>query len=74
MKKEYNANPSFEKIIPKYHASQKLWKVVKELDDYYYEIRLAGIIVDRVKVDEPALKYLKSKGVLEKEPPLYMRP
>lgn len=57
--------------MSKYHASQKLWKVVKELDDYYYEIRLAGIIVDRVKVDEPALKYLKSKGVLEKEPPLY---
>jgi hypothetical protein len=57
-----------------FNSSQKLWRVIKERDDYYYEIRLAGIIVDRVKVDEPALKYLKSKEVLEKEPPLYMRP
>lgn len=47
-----------------YHASQKLWRVVKELDDYYYEIRLAGIIVDRVKIEHPALKYLKSKEAL----------
>ena len=48
----------------KYLSNQKLWRIVKERDDYYYEIKLDGIIVDRVKVDEPALKYFKKEGVL----------
>ena len=47
-----------------YVASQKLWRIIKERDNYYYEIKLAGDIIDRIPVDEPALKYLKVQGVI----------
>lgn len=48
----------------KYLANQKLWRVIKERDDYYYEIRLAGTIIDRIRIEHPALKYLKENGVI----------
>lgn len=47
-----------------YTASQKLWRVIKERDDYYYEIRLAGTTIDRIRVEEPALSFMKKKGVI----------
>lgn len=47
-----------------YNSSQKLWRVTKERDDYYYEIRLAGVTIDRIKIEYPALKFLKEKDVL----------
>lgn len=47
-----------------YLSNQKLWRIVKERDDYYYEIKLAGGIVDRIKVEEPAISYFKEKGVI----------
>lgn len=50
--------------MSKYLANQKLWRIVKELDGYYYEIRLAGITIDRFPVNEPTLSYLKDEGVL----------
>lgn len=50
--------------MPSYPSSQKLWRVIKERDNYYYEIKLAGKIIDRIKIDNPALKYLKSEGVI----------
>lgn len=50
--------------MPKYLSNQKLWKVVKEPTGYYYEIKLAGTIVDRIPVDEPALTMLENEGVL----------
>lgn len=48
----------------KYLSNQKLWRIVKERDEYYYEIKLAGGIVDRIKVEEPAISYFKDKGVI----------
>lgn len=48
----------------KYLSSQKLWRVIKERDDYYYEIKLAGVVIDRIKVEEPALKFMKDKGLI----------
>ena len=47
-----------------YLSNQKLWKVVKVRGRYYYEIKLAGCIIDRLPVDDPALKYLKGEGVI----------
>ena len=47
-----------------YPSSQKLWKVVKEQGEYYYEIKLAGEIVDRIRIDEPALHFLKERQVI----------
>lgn len=51
----------------KYLSNQKLWRIVKERDDYYYEIKLDGIIIDRVKVEDPALEYFKREGVINGE-------
>ena len=47
-----------------YTASQKLWRIIKEREDYYYEIRLAGVTIDRIKIEEPALTFLEAEGVL----------
>lgn len=48
----------------KYLANQKLWKIIKEPTGYYYEIKLAGMVIDRVKIDEPALSLLKDEECL----------
>ena len=48
----------------KYKPSQKLWKLIKEPTGYYYEIRLGGIIIDRVKVEYPAIATLKKEEVI----------
>lgn len=48
-----------------YTSNQKLWRVVKEPTGYYYEIKLAGMIIDRIKVQYPALRTLKKEGVIE---------
>lgn len=45
-------------------SSKKLWKIIRQLDGYYYEIRMNGVILDRIKVEEPALHILKDKGEL----------
>lgn len=48
----------------KYLANQKLWKVIKEPTGYYYEIKLAGMVIDRVKIEYPALSVLKDEEVI----------
>ena len=50
--------------MSKYLANQKLWKIIKERDNYYYEIRLAGTVIDRIRIEEPALKYFKKEELL----------
>lgn len=45
-------------------SSKKLWRLIKERDDYYYEIKLDGIIIDRMKVESPALDYFKKEGLI----------
>lgn len=49
----------------KYLSNQKLWRVVKEPSGYYYEIKLAGMVIDRIKVEYPALATLKEECVIE---------
>lgn len=48
----------------KYNSSQKLWKIIKEPTGYYYEIKLAGTIIDRLPIEYPAIKVLKEEGVI----------
>lgn len=48
----------------KYLSNQKLWRVVKEPTGYYFEIKLAGVVIDRVRVEEPVVKILKQEGVI----------
>lgn len=48
----------------KYLSNQKLWRVVKEPTGCYYEIKLAGVVVDRIKIEYPALATLKKEGVV----------
>lgn len=50
--------------MPKYLANQKLWKIIKEPTGYYYEIRLAGTIIDRIKIEYGIEKMLKKEGVI----------
>lgn len=50
--------------MSKYLSNQKLWRVIKERDDYYYEIKLAGEVVDRLKIESPSLEYLKKEGII----------
>lgn len=50
--------------MSKYLANQKLWKIIKEPDGYYYEIKLGGVIIDRIKVEYPALATLKKEEVI----------
>ena len=51
--------------MSKYLANQKLWKVVREPNGYYYEIKLAGMVVDRIKIEYPTLNTLKEEGVIK---------
>ena len=48
----------------KYLSNQKLWRIIKEPNGYYYEIKLKGMVVDRIKVEYPALATLKREGLL----------
>lgn len=48
-----------------YLSNQKLWRVVKEPTGYYYEIKLKGMVIDRMKVEYPALGVLKKEGVID---------
>lgn len=50
--------------MSKYPSSQKLWRIVKEPNGYYYEIKLAGMVVDRIKVEHPALALFIKEGVI----------
>ena len=48
----------------KYLSNQKLWKVVKQPNGYYYEIKLAGMVIDRIKIDYPAISLLKKEELI----------
>lgn len=50
--------------MSKYLANQKLWKIIKEPGGYYYEIRLAGMVIDRIKIEEPTLSVLEKEEIL----------
>ena len=47
-----------------YTSSQKLWRIIKQWDGYYYEIRLAGKTIDRIKIEYPAMTELKKEGLI----------
>lgn len=51
--------------MSKYLASQKLWKVVKERDGYYYHIKLKGEVIDRIRIEEPTLSFLECVEVIK---------
>ena len=50
--------------MSEYQASQKLWRISRNFDGYYYEIKLAGVVIDRIKIEEPTLTFLKQRGLL----------
>lgn len=50
--------------MSKWLSNQKLWKVVKEPSGYYYEIKLGGMVIDRIKVEHPAIAVLKKEEVI----------
>lgn len=50
--------------MSKYLSSQKLWRVVRQPDGWYYEIKLKGVVIDRIKVEYPALNILKQEEIV----------
>lgn len=52
------------KIASKYKSNQKLWRIIKEPQGYYYEIKLDGVIIDRIRVEYPALATLKKEELI----------
>ena len=48
----------------KYLSNQKLWRIVKQTNGYYYEIKLAGVVVDRIKIEYPAINIFKKEGLI----------
>ena len=48
----------------KYQANQMLWRVVKEINGYWYEIKLAGTVIDRIPIDNLTLEYLQQEGLV----------
>ena len=51
-------------MIAKYPSNQRLWRIVKQPDGFYYEIKLAGTVIDRLRIDYPALGTLKNEGII----------
>jgi len=51
-------------VPKKYLSNQKLWKVVKQPNGYYYEIKLAGMVIDRIKIEYPAISLLKKEEII----------
>lgn len=45
-------------------ACQKLWRITKQTDGYYYEIKLKGVVIDRVRIDYPAIAILKKEELI----------
>lgn len=50
--------------MSKYLSSEKLWRIVRQPDGNYYEIKLKGIVIDRIKIEYPALSTLKEEGLI----------
>lgn len=50
--------------MTRYTSSQKLWKIIEEPTGYFYEIKLHGIVIDRIRIEEPTLKNLKKWEVI----------
>lgn len=50
--------------MTKYQASEKLWKVVSQLDGYYYELRCKGVVIDRVKITTDKQLELVDMGLI----------
>ena len=50
--------------MSKYPSSQKLWRVVQEPNGYYFEIKLKGMVIDRLPTNEPTIKVLKQEEVI----------
>ena len=48
----------------KYLSNQKLWRLVKEPNGWYYEIKLKGVVIDRIPIEYPALGTLKNEGLI----------
>ena len=45
-------------------ASKRLWSIRKGYDGFYYEVRANGVIIDRIRIEEPALSIMKKEGLI----------
>lgn len=49
----------------KYPSNKRLWRVGRDLDGYYFEIKLGGMVVDRFDIDEQTVQMLRREGVVK---------
>ena len=45
-------------------SCQKLWRISNEVDGYFYEIKLAGKVIDRIPVPTESLAILEIEGLI----------
>lgn len=48
-----------------YLSNQKLWRIIKEPDGYYYEIKLAGMVIDRFKIPDTSRLQISVPGLIK---------
>lgn len=44
--------------MSKFLSNQKLWKIVRQPDALFYEIKAGGLVIDRVKIENNKVKEL----------------
>ena len=50
--------------MTRYTSSQKLWRIIEEPTGYFYEIKLQGVVIDRIRIEEPVLSKLKELEII----------
>lgn len=43
-------------------SSRKLWRITKSYGEYYFEIKYDGEVIDRIRIEQPAITFLESHG------------
>ena len=49
----------------KYPSNTRLWRVCRDLDGYYFELKLAGTVVDRFDIDDQTVRMLRQEGIIK---------
>ena len=50
--------------MSKYLSNQKLWKIERTTEGYFYVIKLKGTTIERIPIDYNSLQYLEKEGVI----------
>ena len=51
----------------KYLSNQKLWSISKQRDQYFYELKLAGTIIERIPIPEESIYFLQEHQLIKND-------